>query len=157
MPVPVDLPADVADRVPTEDRDLASALFPEVTDQGLRMAMGRACKLAGIPSYSPHDLRHRYISLLVMAAVPLPIVREVVGHSPASVTLDVYSHVLLNEPSEALAARRSLVMERDERDSRDAPVMTRSDRSTPETRSRKGITGEVGDTGLEPVTPSLSS
>ena len=143
--------------VPTEDRDLASALFPEVADQGLRMAMGRACKLAGIPSYSPRDLRHRYISLLVMAAVPLPIVREVVGHSRALVTLDVYSHVLLDEPPETLAERRSLVMERDERDSRDAPVMPRSDQSTPETRSRKGITGEVGDTGLEPVTPSLSS
>ena len=157
MPVPVDLLADVADRVPAEDRDLASALFPEVTDQGLRMAMGRPCKLAGIPSYSPHDLRHRYISLLVMAGVPLPVVRGVVGHSRASVTLDVYSHVLIDEPPDALAARRSLVMELDERDSRDAPVMPRSDRSTPETRSRKGVTGEVGDTGLEPVTPSLSS
>jgi len=55
-------------------------------------------KIAEIPLFTPHDLRHRYISLLVMAGVPLPVVREVVGHSRASVTRDVYSHVLLDEP-----------------------------------------------------------
>ena len=157
VPIPVELLADVADMVPPEDRDLAAELLPGLSQTGLRNAMTRACRLAGIPAYSPHDLRHRYISLLVMAGVPLPLVREVVGHSRASVTLDVYSHVMLDEPPEALAARRSLVMERDDRDSRDASVMPRDSADTPETRARKGITGEVGDTGLEPVTPSLSS
>jgi len=74
--------------------------------------MTRACKHAGIPSATPHDLRHRYISLLVLAGVPLPDVREVVGHSRASITLDVYSHVLMDEPPELLAERRALVMGR---------------------------------------------
>ena len=92
-----------------------------------------------------------------MAGVPLPIVRQVVGHSRASVTLDIYSHVMIDEPPEALAARRSLVMERDERDPRDAPVMPRNEGQDPETCSEKGITEDMGGTGLEPVTPSLSS
>lgn len=73
-------------------------------------------KHAGIPAYTPHDFRHRYMTLLVMAEVPPPIVRQVVGHSRASITLDVYSHVLLDEPPELLAERRNLVMERRARD-----------------------------------------
>ena len=46
----------------------------------------------------------------MLAGVPLPLVRQVAGHSRASVTLDVYSHVLLDEPAEALAALREAVM-----------------------------------------------
>lgn len=42
--------------------------------------MGRACELAGVPSFGPHDLRHRYISLLVLAGVPVSIVKGFVGH-----------------------------------------------------------------------------
>jgi Phage integrase family len=60
--------------------------------------MERACKVAGIPHFTHHDLPHRYTSLLVLAGVPLPLVRMIVGHARASVTLDVYSHVLLDEP-----------------------------------------------------------
>jgi integrase len=155
VPVPTGLLADIADLVPVEDRNLDEALFPGFSDQGLRLAMTRACKLAGIPAYSPHDLRHRYISLLVMAGVPLPVVRNVVGHSRASVTLDVYSHALLDEPREVLAERRELVLEREERNPRDASVMPRPDEQHPETGSGKGITEEVEDTGIEPVTFAL--
>jgi site-specific recombinase XerD len=72
--------------------------------------MTRACKHAEIPAFAPHDLRHRYISLLVMAGVPLSVVREVVGQSRASVTLDAYSHVLMDQPPELLAERRALVI-----------------------------------------------
>lgn len=50
--------------------------------------------------------------LLVVAEVPLPIARQVVGHSRASIILNAYSHVLLDEPPELLVERRSLVMER---------------------------------------------
>ena len=75
IPLPADLVADLAGLVPVEDRDLDAAVFPGFSDQGLRLAMTRACKLAGIPAYSPHDLRHRYISLLVLAGVPASVVR----------------------------------------------------------------------------------
>ena len=46
--------------------------------------------------------------------------RNVVGHSRASVTLDVYSHALPDEPPEVLAQRRELVLEHEERNPRDA-------------------------------------
>lgn len=59
--------------------------------------MAAACEAAGIPRYSPHDLRHRHISLLVKQGVPLPEIRARVGHARASFTLDTYSHVLLED------------------------------------------------------------
>jgi integrase len=47
-----------------EDRDLAAPLFAGVTQERLWMAIARACRDAGVPAFSPHDLRHRRISLL---------------------------------------------------------------------------------------------
>ena len=49
---------------PPEDRDPAAPLFPGASSDRLRSAIGRACKAAGVPVFSPHDLRHRRISLL---------------------------------------------------------------------------------------------
>lgn len=77
-----------------EDRLAGAAVFQGVTDDQLRRAMARACKLAGIPSYSPHDLRHRRITLWHYAGVPLREIQERVGHSWASTTLDTYTHVM---------------------------------------------------------------
>ena len=62
-----------------------------MTNRGLGNAMRRACKVAGIPNYTPHDLRHRFVSILVMGGVPIPLVKQVAGHTRASVTLDIYS------------------------------------------------------------------
>lgn len=42
-----------------------------------------------MPVFSPHDLRRRYISLLVAAGVPVTIITPVVGHRKASTSLDV--------------------------------------------------------------------
>jgi integrase len=47
-----------------EDRDPSAPLFPGVTADRLRMAIGRACRDAGVPRFAPHVLRHRRISLL---------------------------------------------------------------------------------------------
>lgn len=96
VPIPPWLHAPLAALRAPEDR--SGAVFSGLSPQTLRGAMARACALAGMPAYSPHDLRHRYTSLLVLAGVPITLVRQVVGHSRASVTLDVYSHVILDEP-----------------------------------------------------------
>lgn len=47
-----------------EDRDPEAPLFPIGSTDRLRMAISRACRDAGVPTFSPHDLRHRRISLL---------------------------------------------------------------------------------------------
>jgi integrase len=69
-------------------------VFQRVDEDGLRNAMIRACRQAGIVVYSPHDLRHRRISLWHHQGVPLRVIQERVGHARASMTLDTYSHVM---------------------------------------------------------------
>jgi integrase len=59
--------------------------------------MSSACKLAEIPRYSPHDLRHRYISVKIREGVPVTQIAAHVGHSRKSLTLDTYAHVLIDE------------------------------------------------------------
>ena len=71
---------------PREDRDVTAAR--------LRMAIGRACKAAGVPVFSPHDLRHRRISLLHRQGRSWAEIARFVGQRKLSVTADTYTHVL---------------------------------------------------------------
>jgi integrase len=59
--------------------------------------MRNACKVAGLANYSPHDLRHRYISVKIREDVPVTEIAAHVGHSRKSLTLDTYAHVLIDE------------------------------------------------------------
>ena len=45
-----------------------------------------------------------------MAGVPITIVQKVAGHGRASVTLGIYSHVILDEPAEYVAGVRGRVV-----------------------------------------------
>ena len=95
--VPPDVFAAVAALVPREDRDPGDLVFPGVTGARLRTDMARACRAAGIPLYSPHDLRHRRISLLHEAGVPWARIGEAVGQRNVSVTADTYTHVIAGD------------------------------------------------------------
>jgi integrase len=57
-------------------RDPEARLFADSGADALRTAIAKACKAAGIPIWSPHDLRHR---------------------RKLSVTADTYTHVLVDE------------------------------------------------------------
>jgi integrase len=61
------------------------------------MAMRNACEAAGIANYSRHDLRHRYASVKIREGVPVTDLAAQLGHARKSLTLDTYSHVLLDE------------------------------------------------------------
>jgi integrase len=56
---------------PREDRDPQARLFAASGADALRTSIAKACKAAGVPLFSPHDLRHRRISLLHLARRPL--------------------------------------------------------------------------------------
>jgi integrase len=75
---------------------LAAALFAGVTQERLRTAIARACPDAGVPVFSPHDLRHRRISLLHRQGVDWARIGARVGQRNLAVTANVYSHVLLD-------------------------------------------------------------
>ncbi len=79
-----------------EDRDLAASLFAGVTQERLRTAIARACRDAGVPAFSPHDLRHRRISLLHRQGVDWARIGARVGQRNLAVTANIYSHVLLD-------------------------------------------------------------
>jgi len=46
---------------------------------------------------SPHDLRHRYASVKIAESVPVTHLSAQLGHSKKSLTLDTYSHVLVDQ------------------------------------------------------------
>ncbi len=94
VPVPGWLMDEIAASCPPEDRLADRDVFVKVDEAGLRNAMIRACKSAEIAGYSPHSLRHRRITIWHHAGVPMREIQERVGHSRASITLDVYSHVM---------------------------------------------------------------
>lgn len=50
-----------------------------------------------------HDLRHTFITYMVLGGVPLPALMPIVGHSSASMTLDVYASVDEQAIAEAVA------------------------------------------------------
>jgi len=94
--VPEAIMAQLAARTPPDDRVADRRVF-QMTGQDLRQAMGRACVSAGIARFSPHDLRHRRVSLWHREGVPFREIAERVGHSRTSLTSDTYTHVLMGE------------------------------------------------------------
>jgi integrase len=94
--VPAWLTEKVSETLPLEDRLPDRRVFPGCSKDVLKAATARACKLAGVGDFSPHELRHRWISLQVGKGVPITAVSAQVGHSRTSMTLDTYSHVLMD-------------------------------------------------------------
>lgn len=62
----------------------------------LRGVMLRACQRAAIPVYSPHDFRHRFISVLLKEGLSRAEVAELVGHSNTNEHA-TYEHVVLDD------------------------------------------------------------
>jgi integrase len=94
---PADVFAAVVELVPREDRDLEAPVFADFAASRLRTAIARACRAAAVPLFSPHDLRHRRISLLHLGGVPWARIGEAMGQRSLAVTADTYTHVLTDE------------------------------------------------------------
>jgi integrase len=98
VPVPRWLLNAIAATCPVEDRLADRPVFPDVTDDQLRRSMARACKAAEIASFSPHDLRHRRITLWHYEGITPREVSDRVGHAWLSTTLDTYTHSMRPDP-----------------------------------------------------------
>jgi integrase len=98
VPVPRWLLDVIASTCPVEDRLADRPVFPGVSDDQLRRAMARACKASEIASFSPHDLRHRRITLWHYEGVTPREVSDRVGHAWLSTTLDTYTHSMRPDP-----------------------------------------------------------
>lgn len=58
---------------------------------------------AGISEGSLHTLRHSAASVLLGAGVPMPVVKDVLGHSSITVTVDMYGHMAPAVVADAVA------------------------------------------------------
>lgn len=87
----------VLDLCPRDDRTPTRRVFEDFNAAAFRTQLGRVCVAAGVPAFSPHDLRHRRISLLLRGGVDPVTVSRHVGHARASMSLDVYGHVLIED------------------------------------------------------------
>jgi integrase len=94
---PANVFAAVVELVPREDRELDALVFEGFAATRLRTAISRACRAAGVPLFSPHDLRHRRISLLHLGGVPWALIGEAMGQRSLAITADTYTHVLADE------------------------------------------------------------
>ena len=80
-----------------DDRHPAGHVFEGVTSERLRTALTQACTAAGVPGFSPHDLRHRRVSLLHLGGMPWARIGELVGHDDLVTTARTYTHVVVDE------------------------------------------------------------
>jgi integrase len=87
----------VLELCPRDDRHADRKVFEGVTGDRLRTALTRACTAAAVPTFSPHDLRHRRVSLMHAQGVSWARIGEQVGHDDITTTSRVYTHVVADE------------------------------------------------------------
>jgi integrase len=87
----------VTERVPRDDRTPERPVFQGFGADRFRTSLGRACTAAGVPAFSPHDLRHRRVSLLHLGGMPWARIGELVGHGDLVTTARTYTHVVADE------------------------------------------------------------
>ena len=63
----------------------------------------------GLPAIRLHDLRHTHATLMLGAGVPVKVVSERLGHATATITLEIYQHVLPGMQAEAAAKFAAIV------------------------------------------------
>jgi integrase len=93
----IDLPDELAEALQVDGRDPTARLFVGSGSDALRTSIAKACTALGVPTFSPHDLRHRRISLLHRQGRSWAEIGAFVGQRSARVTSDVYTHVLLDD------------------------------------------------------------
>lgn len=72
----------------------------------------------GLPRLTPHGLRHTCATLLLESGVPLRVVQEILGHTRASTTANIYAHVTRPMQEQAVSAGQRLFVVTPESSSR---------------------------------------
>jgi integrase len=84
---------------PREDRNPKARMFADSGADALRTAIAKACRALAVPLFSPHDLRHRRISVLHAQGRTWAEIGLFVGQRSLHVTADTYTHVIA-DPTE---------------------------------------------------------
>ena len=76
----------------------------------LRMVWDPAVRAAGLQGLTPHALRHTAASLAIASGANVKVVQTMLGHQSATMTLDLYGHLMddqLDEVADAMDAARA--------------------------------------------------
>lgn len=79
------------------------------TKHVVQPVLGKAAAHNGKVIYSidfhvtPHQLRHTYITNLLLAGVDVKTVQALAGHENAKITLDIYAHLTYNRPKDLIS------------------------------------------------------
>jgi integrase len=85
------------------DHDLVFAM-PDgapINPDNVRHDFIRLANSAELPIIRIHDLRHTYVTLALLAGVPVKVVSAIIGHKDVSTTLRIYAHVIPEQHGEA--------------------------------------------------------
>ncbi len=75
-----------------------------------RLSFDPAVRAAGVQGLTPHGLRHTAASLAIASGGNVKVVQTMLGHQSATMTLDLYGHLLadqLDEVADAMDAARA--------------------------------------------------
>jgi integrase len=103
--------------------------------QNTERTMARLCQRAGLPHFTPHDLRHTFASLLLQAGQNPKYVQQQLRHATLSMTTDLYGRWLRAIPT------RGGVAALDRRSQAEAPALR--------------VVGKVGAKGTKPAPPPV--
>lgn len=87
----------VLDLCARDDRRPERRVFRGFGGDKFRTAITRACTAAGVPRFSPHELRHRRIKLMRVGGYPWATIGQHVGHNNLAVIANTYRHFLTDE------------------------------------------------------------
>ncbi len=79
----------MADRLFIDPKETGHWPYSQRKVQGL---VKKVCKAAGLSIRNPHDLRHTYALIMLMAHQSPGYVQKQLGHSSISITMDIYCH-----------------------------------------------------------------
>jgi integrase len=113
----VPLPSFLADELAAHVAGKAPGDFVFAAEKGgvmhsrnfRRKSFDPAVRAAGLEGLTPHALRHTAASLAIASGANVKVVQTMLGHQSATMTLDLYGHLLadqLDEVADAMAAAR---------------------------------------------------
>ena len=95
-----------------ESGRIISRLGEYLTPHAFSTWFRRNRKKFGLEGYTIHELRHTYITELARKGVHPKVAQELAGHASIETTMDIYSHVDLDDKKEAVSRLVFLVIDR---------------------------------------------
>ena len=77
--------------------------FRKTEGGGLSRRVKRSVKRAGLENVRFHDLRHIFVSLMLLCGVKPKVISEALGHASVAFTMDTYSHIIEGMQEDAMA------------------------------------------------------